>query len=168
MGQIIITGRNGNYPTTESLPELSDIPDVSAPYPELMMRTLSGHNKGYPCVALLPELSAIPDVPAPYPELMMRALSGHNKGYPCAALLPELYDIPDICPPYPELMMRCLGSEINDGYPCVASVEGVEREIFSSLCFGDRPVTAMYYNEKFVASAYCGGEKVYGVKYVKK
>lgn len=134
MGQIIITGRNGNYPTTEALPELSAIPDISAPFP----------------------------------ELMMRALEGHNRGYPSVASLPELYGIPDTLPPYPELMMRCLGKEINDGYPCVTSVEGVETEIFSSLRFGGSPVAAMYYNGQLITSAYCAGEKVYGVRYIKK
>lgn len=134
MGQIIIIGRNGNYPTTESLPELSQIESVTPPYPEAMMRTLSGKNKGYPRVVYLPELSAIPAT----------------------------------VPPYPEAKMRCLGAEINDGYPCVMSVAGAIEEIRSSLFFGAQPVTALYYRGQRIASAYCGGEKVYEIRYVKK
>lgn len=133
MGQVIIIGRNGNYPTTETLPELSMIPDVSAPYPEAMMRCLPKRNMDYPKVASLPELNAIPDT----------------------------------YPPYPEAMMRCLGAEINEGYPCVASVEGAVPEVFSKLFFGGLPVTALYYNGQLITSAYCAGEKVYELRYLK-
>lgn len=134
MGQIIIIGRNGNYPTTEELPELYDIPDKSAPYSEAMMRALAGKNKGYPRIVSLPELTRISDLSAPYPEAIM----------------------------------RCLGREINEGYPCIVSVEGVGREVVSNLFFGESPIEAMYYNGQLVPSAYCGGRLVYGVRYVKK
>lgn len=134
MGQVIIIGRNGNYPTTESLPELSQLESVSAPYPEAMMRAVSGQNKGYPRVVSLPELSAIPST----------------------------------VPPYPEAKMRCLGTEINGGYPCVMSVAGAAEEVRSALFFGAQPVTALYYCGQRIASAYCGGEKVYEIRYVKK
>ncbi len=134
MGQVIIIGRNGNYPTKEELPELSAIAGISAPYS----------------------------------EAMMRALPNKTKGYPMIAFLPELYDIPDTSPPYPDAIMRCLGADINEGYPCILSVEGVEREIVSNLFFGESPVEAMYYNDQFIPSAYCGGKQVLGVRYVKK
>lgn len=134
MGQVIIIGRNGNYPTKEELPELSAIAGISAPYSEAMMRVLQNKAKGYPMIAFLP----------------------------------ELYDSPDTRPPYPDAIMRCLGSDINEGYPCILSVEGVEREIVSNLFFGASPVEAMYYNDQFIPSAYCGGKQVLGVRYVKK
>lgn len=134
MGQVIIIGRNRNYPTKEELPELFGILDKTFPYPEAMMRVLAENNKSYPRVASLPELTRIPASSAPYPETIM----------------------------------RCLGSEINGGYPCVLSVEGVEREIVSNLFFGVSPIEAMYYNGQFIPSAYCAGKQVLGVKYVKK
>lgn len=91
MGQVIIIGRNGNYPTTESLPELSQLESVSAPYPEAMMRAVSGQNKGYPRVVSLPELSAIPSTAPPYPEAIMRCLGAEwNDGYPFVIGLPGI------------------------------------------------------------------------------
>lgn len=83
MGQIIISGRCGGYPTKEELPDLFGIPDRISPYPKAMMRTVGAKNKGYPTAALLPDLSAVPDRIPPYPTAMLRCIKGVNDGFPC-------------------------------------------------------------------------------------
>lgn len=83
MGQIIISGRCGGYPTKEELPDLFGIPDRIPPYPKAMMRAVGSENKGYPTVTLLPALSAVPDRIPPYPMTMLRCISSVNDGFPC-------------------------------------------------------------------------------------
>ena len=92
-------------------------------------------------------------------------ISGRNNGYPCIAELPELDSIKTLEAPYPDMIMRVLGESVNDGYPCIIPLEGVEKRVYSELFFGDKQVCAMYCGEKPVEAAYCKGRKVFEVYY---
>lgn len=60
MGQIIIKGKNNNYPTSETLPELSQIPYRAAPYPDNMMRCVGkAVNEGYPTVLSVENIETV-------------------------------------------------------------------------------------------------------------
>lgn len=131
----------------------------------MAMETISGRNGGYPCVAELPELSEIPDSKPPYPQFMLRTITGRNRGYPVILPLPELSEIPDSKPPYPDMLMRCLGEAVNGGYPVITALGNVKRRIFSKLYFADKNVCGMYLNGQFIASAFCGGHRVFGILY---
>lgn len=131
----------------------------------MAMDMISGRNGGYPCIKELPELNSIPYSKPPYPDMMLRTVPDRNGGYPVILKLPEMREIPASEPPYPDMLMRCLGESVNDGYPVIASLGNVKKRIFSEICFADKPVYGMYLNGQFIASAYCGGKKVFGIFY---
>lgn len=81
MGQIIINGKNGGYPTLEELPDAAELEALFSPYPLNIQKT-DGKNGGYPHIGTLPNAAAEENLSPLYPRYMMRCVSGVNDGYP--------------------------------------------------------------------------------------
>lgn len=126
---------------------------------------LSGRNNGYPCV---PELQDIPDTDMKKPYNSNCFISGDNinDGYPslmCFKNIPQT----DMKVPYPHGAFMCLGDDFNDGYPFIPEITNVRLRTYSSLYFGEKPVSELYFNGEYITKAYCNEQKVFNVKYIK-
>jgi len=119
---------------------------------------------GYPYAEGLPDTPPFADTP-PYHQWHMKVKSGVSSGYPCMLQVPALFRTADIQPPYPDYVMRCLGEDFNNGYPLIMQLEGIHRELFSSLYFADKKVEEMTFGGKYVIEGFCNGQRVYGTVY---
>lgn len=119
---------------------------------------ISGRCSGYPCIAELPEYPAFISIPRP---LAMQISAGGN-----SPEIPVLPGIPSpLKMPYPPLMQRCLGSSINSGYPVIIQLGDVKSDFHSSICFGSKKVTELYYRGNKIYTAFCNEKPVYYIFY---
>lgn len=124
-----------------------------------------GRNNGYPCVAELSDMDSIQMTSAPYPKWMLRVYPNVNNGYPSVFSLPERKSVKLKSSPYSSAMMRCLGSSVNQGYPVVIQLSDVKKDVLSKLRFAEMRISAMYYNENYISSAFCNEQKMFGISY---
>lgn len=115
---------------------------------------IDGRNNGYPCIHELREFGKA--LTAPVCEFMFVP---DKSGYPVITRLPETAS--DLSGALPECMMTCFGEQINGGYPWISNLKAVVNVSDSLLFFGGRHVKGLYYEEKSIETAYCGGVRVF-------
>lgn len=98
---------------------------------------------------------------------MLRTISTQNDGYPCFDELKDISGFSHKSTP-PEFIMRCFDEDINNGYPCVMKLEGVEKVSDSRIYFGNQKVSEMYLGGRYVSAAYCNEQQVFRTYYAKK
>lgn len=115
----------------------------------MSMVIISGRNGGYPCIAEIGEAVFA----APFPKTLFM-LSGDD--------YPEIRSVESarFSAPYPDCLMRIFGSTVNDGYPCISSVSGVERVFRCDIRFNEKNILAMYFGGKKLKTGYCNGQVV--------
>ena len=97
----------------------------------------------------------------------MRIIPAQNDGYPFFDELKEVSGFSHKSP-QPEFIMRCFGEDINEGYPCIMKLEGIERVADSEIYFGNQKVTEMHLGGRYVSAAYCNEQQVFRTYYAKK
>ena len=128
------------------------------------MVIVPGRNNGYPFAEGLPDTPTLADTP-PYHEYYMRISPSLNGGYPAIVQIPQAGGT-GLSEPYPAFMLRCIGGSFNSGYPLILQLHGITREPFSDIFFAEDNAAELFFGEKRVTSAYCNGQKVYGLRYV--
>lgn len=128
---------------------------------------IEGRNSGYPCIAKLMDFPSAA-LTLPFPEYLLKFEQGKNNDYPHISRIPKIPRQMALLPPYPDFLMYCLGEAFNDGYPCILKLENIERRMFSNVYFGNFKAEELFMGGRAVESAYCNGQRVYGMIYVTK
>lgn len=124
-----------------------------------------GKNSGYPRIA---ELADFPDISFKKPcgKNFFVCDGNSNNGYPSFMCMGKFPD-KSMKMPYPHGVMMCKGVDYNNGYPFIPEISGVGLKSESSLYFGEKPVCNMYYNGQYITRAYCNGQRVFSIEYVR-
>ena len=116
-------------------------------------------SQDYPYVENIPD--TMPYYAPPFQDYFMKTEQG---SYPCIKQLPAMKTA-ELRRFFPDLMMRCLGADLNSGYPVIMPLENIVRERLSDIYFCEALVTDMFFEEIPIQYAFCGGKKVFGIKY---
>lgn len=120
-------------------------------------------NSGYPHIPDMPE---IPDISLskPYYKYIHILDNNRNNGYPTFEIFEDM-PVTAMQKIYPHGLMMCMGADVNNGYPCIPEISSVRIKKFSTLYFGEKHITDMYYRQKPVSVAYCNEKEVFSVRY---
>lgn len=122
-------------------------------------------NNGYPHIPDMPEIpSVFPE--KPYSPYMHVIYSDRNGGYPTFASGEKLPSA-SMQKVYPHGVMVCMGNDVNDGYPCIPEISGLEINKISALYFGGKHISDIYYDNRHISAAYCNENEVFIIRYIK-
>lgn len=116
---------------------------------------IKNRNQGYPSI---PELNERESAGLIQPVCRYLFYSG-NEGYPVIADVPE--SSTGFADTLPECLMVCFGENINSGYPWIRNISALRSVTESTLYYGGRRVTGMYYNGNSCGTAFCNGGIVF-------
>lgn len=131
----------------------------------MSMTIIQGKNNGYPCIPELTDNFAVIHTP-PFWEFSMKLSPYLNNGYPVMLQIPVPKRKTAMKPLFPDFYMHCLGSNFNNGYPCILKLENITRSPFVNIFFGKSKAHRLFFGTGEISSAFCNGQKICGISYI--